>query len=250
MGSCTNFNRSLKRDRTNDGTCIDIADFFEGFKKGSKSIRSVLTAGSTFDITKLKTVQSFFRITSLNIPDFSPAEIKIQFSLWAHTGLKMHFRDFLFKFYNNILGINTRVSHFVADISRNCTFCTLSDTVNDETFEHLFFMCEKITHLRDRMYGEFFADLGQDISTKKNLFFGFPPARIRDGKLAAVTALLMQYSIWNFKKKKKIPTYTVIKYDVLSNLKTLYSIDKSLFSYDPSFLLSRNWTNYLSAGVH
>ena len=50
---------------------------------------------------------------------------------------------FLFKFFNNILGINTRLSHFVPNHSRGCTFCTLNGTIPipDETFLHIFFEC-------------------------------------------------------------------------------------------------------------
>jgi hypothetical protein len=55
----------------------------------------------------------------------------------------MKVRDFIYKFRNNILGINTRVSHFANNVSRRCTFCALANERNivDETFSHLFYEC-------------------------------------------------------------------------------------------------------------
>lgn len=52
-------------------------------------------------------------------------------------------RSFLFKLHNNTLGLNFRVSHFVRNHPRNCTFCTLNREFEDEdeTPLHLFFSC-------------------------------------------------------------------------------------------------------------
>ncbi len=62
-------------------------------------------------------------------------------SLWNSQGLTNRSKVFLFKFFNNILGINTRLSHFVPNHSRGCTFCSLNGIlpVPDETFMHIFF---------------------------------------------------------------------------------------------------------------
>ena len=53
---------------------------------------------------------------------------------------------------NNILGLNVRLSHFVNNQQRGCTFCSLNNVGNlpDETFSHLFYDCEttKSWHLQ------------------------------------------------------------------------------------------------------
>jgi hypothetical protein len=250
MGACTNFRNSLKANRVNDSTSIDLKDFFNSFKKGSKSVRRIFSNVPDSDICNLKQVQSFLRITNITLNEINVSEIKIQFSLWANPAFKMDFREFVFKFYNNNLGINTRVSHFAAEVNRNCTFCTLGNEINDESFEHLFLQCNKIINIRERLFQEFFSDIGADPAIIRKIWFGFPPTQLRDRKLVAIAALLIQFHIWNFKKKKKIPHLNIIRNETLLDLKVLYKVNKSYFTNDESFALSRNWTNLLSAGVH
>jgi len=63
-------------------------------------------------------------------------------------------REFEYTFFHNILGINTRVSHFVNNYSRSWTLCVTSRTpvpVSDETFKHLFYDCQIVTGLRDKL---------------------------------------------------------------------------------------------------
>jgi hypothetical protein len=145
--------------------------------------------------------------------------LKNQYSLWNKYAFKNDFRDFLFKFYNNFLGLNTRVSHFVQNFSRNCTFCTLKNTANDETFSHFFFTCETTAAIREKFYNEFFSDLGRDPDTNRKFWFGFAPDTIKGKKLASIAALLIQYGVWKFKLKKNyrhtrqqgLSFYTILK---------------------------------------
>jgi hypothetical protein len=62
---------------------------------------------------------------------------------WGKSFLDNSTRAFLFKLHNNILGINTRLSHFVRNHSRICTFCNITRNPidEDETPLHLFFQC-------------------------------------------------------------------------------------------------------------
>ena len=49
----------------------------------------------------------------------------------------------MFKFYNNILGTNLRVSKFNYEINPECTFCSINGLhpASQEDFSHLFFHC-------------------------------------------------------------------------------------------------------------
>ena len=49
----------------------------------------------------------------------------------------------MFKFYNNTLGTNLRVSKFNYEISPECTFCSINGPhpASREDFVHLFFHC-------------------------------------------------------------------------------------------------------------
>jgi hypothetical protein len=109
--------------------------------------------------------------------------------MWNKTGLNNRVRTFIFKFYNNLLGLNTRLSHFVIDQSRNCAFCTCTaDPVPDETFLHLFFDCPVTRKWHDSFLAKYVilpADINriqrlQQIffctflnTTKDNLFLAF-----------------------------------------------------------------------------
>ena len=90
------------------------------------------------NINKLKTVTVFYNL--IEIERRAEKIIKSNNSLWGIHWLKNRVREFLFKFFNNKLGLNTRVSHFVEDFDRSCDLCKASKTLPacEESFTHLF----------------------------------------------------------------------------------------------------------------
>jgi hypothetical protein len=73
---------------------------------------------------------------------------------WNTSYLNNSTRTFLFKLYNNTLGYNTTVSHFVRNHSCNCTFCDVvgNEDINDETPFHLLYDCEQVGELIDSIF--------------------------------------------------------------------------------------------------
>ncbi len=125
------------------------------------------------------------------------------------------FRMFLFKFYNNILGLNTRVSHFDNNVSRKCTLCTINQQshftnatpgtvpvpVPDKTFKHLFFDFPVTKNLHTAFTDEFFTGLRfESESDRLNFFF---QGRLNDGQKYNLfihsAVLAFQYCIWEMK---------------------------------------------------
>jgi hypothetical protein len=98
----------------------------------------------TFDQGKQLTVRTFFRITGI---EYIGNELfsKIA-SAWNEQGITNRQKSFIFKYFNNILGITTRTSHFAANGTRNCFFCSKKNppVQTDETFIHLFFDCPTV----------------------------------------------------------------------------------------------------------
>ena len=142
LGSaCTNFFQSLPRGRTTTGASLNIGNFLLGFKKGSISIRKIFTKRSLIKKPVETRTQSktFFRLISEPVGD--PATIRRLFSDWGGSFLPNIVREFMIKFSSNILGLNVRLSHFVDNATRNCTFCYLQNRqiFNDETF-YIFFL--------------------------------------------------------------------------------------------------------------
>jgi hypothetical protein len=108
---------------------MSVADFLAQFKKGSKRFRNILEKSRSFKIKckQKTTVKTFFRLIAMQIP----VEIYLEKlnSQWCDFSLTNKLREFIYKFRNNILGINTRVSHFNENVNRGCTFCVVTNTV-------------------------------------------------------------------------------------------------------------------------
>jgi hypothetical protein len=121
-----------------DKTSCDIQTFLCRVKSGSKHIRKIL--GPDPQNAVPHNLMKFSETVEIVI-DNSAAPIVNGF--WGKSFLDNSTRAFLFKLHNNILGINTRLSHFVRNHSRICTFCNITRNPidEDETPLHLFFQC-------------------------------------------------------------------------------------------------------------
>jgi hypothetical protein len=113
-------------------------------KKGSKLYRNCLTKTKLpKKPVNLNIFKKFCQLSRV-APEPDPA-IK-NFNLrWHVFGSSNKLREFIFKFSNNILGLNSRVSHFNRFINEACSFCTLNKVfpAPRETFAHLFFDCSE-----------------------------------------------------------------------------------------------------------
>jgi hypothetical protein len=145
---------------------------------------------------------------------------------WSRVFYPNKLREFIFKFYNNLLGLNTRVSHFNREIARACTFCTAmnKNPVPDETFEHLFFSCSVTENIRNLLIRDFLHDLNANtINEQKKLFFlGVNP--IDDSnKNSFLFCVIMHFMhfIWQCKLQKKLPTMQNLLNDIFYNVETI-----------------------------
>ena len=76
---------------------------------------------------------------------------------------------FPFKFYNNSLGLNSRVAKFNNTVDPGCTFCSLTNTrpVCKESFAHLFYYC----NTTNKIIAEFFQRYFTINIPDNNIFF-------------------------------------------------------------------------------
>ena len=172
-----------------------IEDFFGSFKKGSKSCRKFLVKelGKKNDVKKFPNVLTFYTLIHLEIPDANT--IGNFLSLWNLSFIPNKLRDFIFKFYNNRLGINTRTSHFGGN-TRNCTFCTiLGNHTHDESFIHLFFECEVVKNIQNSLDRNLFSFSNDDILEKKGRWFGCQQLD-RENTFLRLFFLTVQFFIW------------------------------------------------------
>jgi hypothetical protein len=94
-------------------------------------------------------------------------------AFWNVTYFTNSTRTFLFKLYNNILGYNVSVSHFVRNHSHNCTFCDITGNqdIVDETPIHLFLQCTAVEELINEIFKWITGDQTFEISRKELFAF-------------------------------------------------------------------------------
>ena len=144
-------------------------------------------------------------------------------SSWNNTKLNNKIRTFLFKFYNNILGLNSRVAKFNNAIDPSCTFCTANKLfpAEKESFSHLFYYCPTTNKLLSTFLARYFT-INSLTATE---FFASKINDKEDNNMALQLALdIFRYYIWNCKLEKKIPTVGNIFNEINDTIGTVYSI--------------------------
>jgi hypothetical protein len=211
---------------TNKNKC-EIIEYISRFKKGSKNFRKVFEQNRNAKVkcTGKTTIRTFFRLIGVDI--LPEPDLEVFNSLWTLQSIPNKIREFIYKFRNNKLGLNTRVSHFNNTVDRSCTFCKIIrtaenarnpapqpnqvdlDPIPEETFKHLFYDCPVTNDVLSRLNVNLLNDLGLDTDQKKIYFFftGKNPldSRVKNFFLQTCSAVVM-FSIWEKKLAKKLPS--------------------------------------------
>jgi hypothetical protein len=187
---------------------------------------------------------------------------------WAVPVYPMRMRDFIFKFRSNLLGLNTRVSHFNQNISRGCTFCTAArrdraepgvipppppppgvpfqvpippapdpdpvpniGPIPDESFEHLFFNCTITESALTGFFDKYFNEghFPNILSKKKFLFTGTNwDTDIIDNFFLSTVAVILMFYIWECKLRKRLPTTEGMANDLFYNMENIRRASSTL----------------------
>ncbi len=216
----THFVNRINANRFNDGSSTRLYEELNIKKPGPK-IRKLLVKRrkKPFDISKQITTKTFFRITGIDyIGNDSYAEI---LPIWTWSGFSNRQKDFIFKYYNNLLGLNTRTWHFAANGTRNCTFCSLRNPPlqTDESFLHLFFLCPATRDWQSKFIQKCFPEMTLNtVATEKLLWFlGIYEDNFTSFVSSAI--LTFQYCIWKSKLRKKSPSFNTVYTEFLDNFK-------------------------------
>jgi hypothetical protein len=242
LSRCLNhYVQRIRPNARNNGSSASICDDYVGIKKPGKKIRSTMSQyrKKNFKIEEAQSTVTFLRASGLTFTDLVSYGIRI--SLWGIRGVPNRTKTFLFKLFNNILGINTRLSHFVANRSRGCTFSELRNPtasvrdpdparvpvpvqvpapvplpVPDESFEHLFYGCLTTREWQSKFLEAHFPAnfIDSDASRKNYLMMGFHKD-YKKNILITMAPLLMQYCIWEARLKKKIPSFYSLNQDFI-----------------------------------
>jgi zinc-binding in reverse transcriptase len=168
-----------------------------------KKIRGILDSSQkTKPISKFISVQTFFRLTRTEVEDSSLNNI---FGAWNLPFLPNKIKEFIFRFYNNQLPVNVRLSHYVDNINRTCTFCRILGTGDfEENFEHLFFSCTTTARIHNWFIRKYLTDNLNENDRRKFFFTGIVNSVPVYNMYGTVVALTVQYLIWEMRVQKRV----------------------------------------------
>jgi hypothetical protein len=233
LATCLNhYVRRLRPRISNNGSARTLAEEFIALKKPGKKLRQCITKKrkTVFDISKAKPVTKFLELTNLVFTD--TGNISKCISAWNNNGISSRIKTFVFKFYNNILGLNTRLSHFVAGQQRGCNFCNGTTVpVPDETFIHLFLECPTTFDWHCSFLKKYLPDfMFLNVQERSELFFlGRLPNRAYDNKFLIMAVLIFQFCIWEEKLRKKIPSFTTLDNTYSELVYSLANTNRKMF---------------------
>jgi hypothetical protein len=218
LARCLNHYVNRMRPNTrNNGSCTTVTTDFLPLKKPGKKIRTSLVKKTrkAFKVEDQQFCKTFLNVTVTFFPGEDIYSKRISF--WNSTGILNRIRTFAFKFYNNLLGINTRLSHFVPNQQRGCTFCLISNNFNgnipDETFSHVFYECDTVRDWHNRFSLKYLPEnYFRNDQERRNFFFlGIVHGTDTDNYFIFAAVLLFQYCIWEARLKKKIHSYNTLE---------------------------------------
>jgi hypothetical protein len=143
--------------------------FLRTFTKGSGPYRRTLELASSSkekleNNTSVRTFYSF-----VGIPLSEESILGSCWSAWNKTYFGNRHREF----YNNILGVNACVAHFVAGHSADSSVCLFNDEPaprQAESFLHVFFECHFTSKYRRMVEQEFFPEIDNHNENDKKSF--------------------------------------------------------------------------------
>ena len=225
-----NFDNTMGANQILGVAPIGVREFLKKFKKGSKQIRAALgwNRNAKIKMLELPVVRTYSRVTENIFTD--EKAIEKLYSQWQSFYVTNNMREFIFKFLNNSLPINTRVSHFVNDHGRGCTFCTCSRqvTVPDETFRHLFFECIHTSSLLEGMQRDFFLDipLDTDENRKKFIFGDLAHDKKLDNLFICWIRWTFKFLIWDSRCKKQLSSWNTLKIKIFETVNDILKSSK------------------------
>jgi hypothetical protein len=202
-GVCTTAKTKFKKRDLEMQKTTEIATFINRRKRGSSHIRKILRGWKHAGVTK--NISKFANNMDIVI---SGEQSQILNNLWTKNYFSNQDRTFFFKFYNNILGYNNAVAHFVQGHNPYCTFCDISrfsDAI-PETPAHLFYECRSVCNVIDIVYSTITGQMDFQYSRREHFttFDRRESSWSVNCTLTLVSKLIIKY-IWDCKTHQCLP---------------------------------------------
>ncbi len=209
-------------NKTNsNGTHLPLSWFLQRTKKGSRKFRKMIEPQTTVDnpVTRLRVVNTFFQLIECRIPDAT--ELGLLYGSWNWSFLSNQMRFFCFQFFNNSLGIATRIAARYRNggviVDQRCTFCLKSGILvpNREEFLHLFYNCESVMRLRENVGREMFPPTNVPEAHRLLCCTGLAPVNNgTDRFFYVLTAIFFNFVLWQCKRKRLLPSTVTVLNDI------------------------------------
>jgi hypothetical protein len=201
--------------RHNGKKSMSVPEFLLSFRKGSKPFRRIIQLNDKAKKIQSNCVTAFCTAAGI-IPDQVTLPVPTEtytaltqsgfLAIWSTTQINNRFRDFLYKFYSNRLSVGSRLGHFNRGYDESCTFCRLGKMLPAprETFEHLFFECQRVSNIHAMANRTLWPELNQE-SCKKKSFWMLGSSLdefIPNNKFLQLTVCAINLYIWECKIKK------------------------------------------------
>ena len=163
--------------------------------------------------------------------------------MWSRHFLDSKTRDFIFKFYNNILGINQRVNKFNPATCPSCTFCSISNTLPAplETFRHIFYDCPSVKKILYAFFNKFMNIL----LVECDVYFGGAVTNTESKNMVFQMCMdILRYNIWLFKLEKKLPISNLILNEVDRTFGNIFKISNKTLALFTKCNFLRGNKNY------
>ena len=189
----------------------------------------------------------FFNICGVLVPDSETLESVLP--LWTINAIPNQHREFIFKFFNNKLRINTRTFHFGGS-TRFCTFCSRVGNPNTgKTFEHLFLTCPITNVVHEQLDEAVFRSRHVSLLNKKLNWLGCQKS---DNNIISLRLfrLTIQFFIWKGKLKKTIPNANYVLGESIQLLDAACCLDFNIHfsrtNLESAFF--RTWDTWVARG--
>ena len=202
-----------------------IQNFCMRIKRGCKKFRKILEPTAVEIVSA--NILRYGEITETIVNSDESTRLN---SLWGKNFLDNSTRTFLFKFYNNLLGTNSRVSHFVENHNRSCTFCELSrvQEENLETISHLFFDCHLTETCITNFYTWIFGTDRPRFVNRREFFAGFNLGCSHKNKILDIVGALFKKFIWDCKLRFNIPNSNDANNFFISEFNCIVRVNRSI----------------------
>jgi hypothetical protein len=197
-----------KFDKNLNGTTKSMDFFLKSFEKGSKPFRRILQHEEvkSWKIEGLNTVKTFCEITVLVQPNKDI--LRSCWGEWNRNYYSNRCREFLYKFRNNILVLNSRVCKFAQNIDAECSLCISNKEqrpIQSETFIHVFFECTHTNKYRTDVINRLLPELLNSSSDDRRRFWFFAtlPGMEKNNDFISTVVNIVNFHIWECKLRKE-----------------------------------------------